>query len=83
MEIWMRLISHYNNAVEINPAFVAKMYNRTGYYLAEQGQLDLAMSQFEKAIQIFPDYANAHNNLGVVLAKRGTMRKLSHTSLRP
>jgi protein O-mannosyl-transferase len=61
---------HYDKAVEINPGFVAKMHNRTGYYFAEQGQLDVAMSEFEKAIQIFPDYSNAHNNLGVVLAKK-------------
>jgi protein O-mannosyl-transferase len=72
---------HYNKAVEINPAFVAKMHNRTGYYLAEQGQLDVAMSEFEKATQIFPDYANAHNNLGVVLAKKGHYDKaLAHFS---
>jgi|WetSurMetagenome_2_1015567.scaffolds.fasta_scaffold00812_15 protein O-mannosyl-transferase len=70
---------HYNKAVEINAAFVAKMHNRTGYYLAEQGQLDVAMSEFEKATQIFPDYANAHNNLGVVLAKKGLYEKaLAH-----
>jgi len=41
--------------------------------------LDVALSEFEKATQVFPDYANAHNNLGVVLAKKGQFEKaLTH-----
>jgi protein O-mannosyl-transferase len=62
---------HRRKAVEINPAFVARMYNRWGYYFAEQEQLDEAVADFEEAIQVHPDYASAHNNLGVVLARKG------------
>jgi protein O-mannosyl-transferase len=64
---------HRQKAVEINPAFVAMMHNRWGYYQAEQGQLDEAISEFAEAIQIRPDYANAHNNLGVVLERKGQL----------
>jgi tetratricopeptide (TPR) repeat protein len=61
---------HTKKAVEINPAYVAKIHNRCGYALAEEGNLGEAISEFEEALQIVPAYANAHNNLGVVLARK-------------
>lgn len=62
---------HHTKAIELNPAFVAKMINREGFFLAERGQWDEAATKFEEAIGIRPDYANARNNLGVVLARKG------------
>ena len=66
-----KALHHYNIAVKINPAYIAMIHNRVGYYLVEQGRLEEAMSQFTGALEIRPDYANAHNNLGVVLARKG------------
>ena len=63
-------VFHKNKAIEINPAFVATMYNRQGCDLAGQGQLDEAIYMFSEAIRIRPDYATAHNDLGVALARK-------------
>ena len=35
------------------------------------GQIDEAMAHYQKALEIKPDYAEAHNNLGIALAGRG------------
>ena len=68
-----KAFEHYNRAVEIHPAFVAMMHNRVGYYLAEEGQIEDAISQFKGALEIRPDYPSALNNLGVVLARMGRL----------
>ena len=61
---------HNSKALEFNSVYVAKLHNRWGYYLAEQGLLEDAIAEFSEAIQICPDYANSHNNLGVALARK-------------
>ena len=39
--------------------------------LASRGQVDEAIAHYQKALEIEPDYAEAHYNLGSVLAGRG------------
>ena len=39
--------------------------------LAGRGQVDEAIAHYRKALEIKPDYAEAHNNLGLALAGRG------------
>ena len=39
--------------------------------LADRGQVDEAIAQYRKALEIKPDYAEAHSNLGFALAGRG------------
>ena len=39
--------------------------------MAARGQLDEAIAQYRKALEIKPDYAEAHYNLGIALAGRG------------
>ena len=39
--------------------------------LAGRGQWDEAVPHFRKALEIRPDFADAHNNLGIALASRG------------
>jgi len=51
----------------------AEAQNLRGTELARQGKFDQAISQFEVAIAIFPDYAAAHNNLADALASQGNI----------
>ncbi len=62
---------HYGQAVASNPRFVALMHNFIGYQLVKAGTSKEAVSHFEAALRIMPDYLNARNNLGVALAKSG------------
>ena len=41
--------------------------------LATQGKLDQAMAQYTEALRLKPDYAEAHNNLGLALAAQGKL----------
>ena len=50
-----------------------KLYNIRGTRYANLGQLDTAISYYEKAISIKPDYAEAHYNLGFTLQRLGQL----------
>jgi Flp pilus assembly protein TadD len=45
-----------------------------GIILARKGKVDEAISHFRQALQIRPDYKEAHNNLQVALAEREKTR---------
>ncbi len=63
-------ISHYNEALRINPYFARAQCN-LGVVLARQGKIEEAMMHYTKALQIDPNYAKAHCNLGVALIRQG------------
>ena len=42
-----------------------------GRSLLPPGRIDEAIAHYQKALEIRPDYAEAHNNLGIALAGRG------------
>ena len=46
----------------------AKYHSTLGVFLCEQGRLDEGMAQFQKALEIDPNFAEAHYNLGNALA---------------
>jgi len=50
-----------------------KLYNIKGTRYANLGQLDTAISYYEKALAIKPDYAEAHYNLGFLLHRLGQL----------
>ena len=50
-----------------------KLYNIRGTRYANLGKLDNAISYYEKAISIKPDYAEAHYNLGFTLQRLGQL----------
>ena len=45
----------------------AILYNISGACYASLGQMDTAVNRYEKALDIEPDYADAHNNLAITL----------------
>jgi tetratricopeptide (TPR) repeat protein len=45
-------------------------YNSLGLVLFQRGQLDEAIIQFQKALEIDPDYAEAYGNLGSALVQK-------------
>jgi Flp pilus assembly protein TadD len=48
-------------------------YDNLGKALADEGQIDEAISHLEKAIQLQPDDANLHSDLGDTLIRKGQM----------
>jgi Tfp pilus assembly protein PilF len=44
-----------------------------GIVLGRKGQIDEAISQYQEAIRLKPDYSSAHNNLGIALDKKGQL----------
>ncbi|MDH3580168.1 MAG: tetratricopeptide repeat protein [Hyphomicrobiales bacterium] len=50
--------------------------------LSEQGKLDEAAACCRKALEINPDYPEAHNNLGIVLKKSGSLTQAAESCLR-
>jgi tetratricopeptide (TPR) repeat protein len=58
-------------AIRISPA--ALMYFNLGNAYRAQGKFDEAAESFRKAIGLKPDYAQAYNNLGLVLQLQGKL----------
>ena len=51
----------------------AILYNISGACYASLGQLDSSVKRYEKAIDIKPDYADAHNNLAITFQELGQL----------
>lgn len=51
----------------------AMIYNNYGMALFEMGQVNEAISQYQKALRLSPQYADAHNNLGVAMGRLGNV----------
>ena len=57
----------------------ATLFNIQGALLKAQGQLDLSIDFYKKALVIKPDYAEVYNNLGIVLKEQGKLQKAIET----
>ncbi|MDX1563132.1 MAG: tetratricopeptide repeat protein, partial [Gammaproteobacteria bacterium] len=55
-------IASYNESVAIKPD--PKAYNNLGACLSELGMAEAAAESFRKALELDPELAEAHNNLG-------------------
>ena len=47
--------------------------NAAGIKALERGLTDAALALFEEALEVFPGYTDAENNVGVVHYRRGTL----------
>ena len=59
------------NANSSNPQPLSKPHNNLGLAYAALEQLTEAAAEFHQAVQLRPDYAEAHYNLGVAYAQSG------------
>lgn len=67
--IWADSETLFTNAVRVTENnYLA--YNNLGFYLANHGRADEALTNYEASLRINPRYAEARNNLGHVLAGR-------------
>ncbi len=69
-------IEAYQKAIQINarsaePQKLSKPHNNFGLAYAASGQLTEAVAEFNQAVQIRPEYAEAHYNLGVAYLQLG------------
>jgi protein O-mannosyl-transferase len=77
MASWQRTLV-YESAETFWTDTLAKNPNWYGHYslgvaLFQKGQLDEAVVQYQKALEIDPNYAEAHNNLGAALFQKGQL----------
>jgi tetratricopeptide (TPR) repeat protein len=60
------------DALAKNPKAWVGYYN-LGTDLVQEGQIDEAITQYEKAVELNPNYVEAQNNLGGALAQKGRL----------
>jgi protein O-mannosyl-transferase len=69
---WKNDFTLFSHAVAVaKKSYMA--YNNLGLTLYNTGRKDEALAHYRKALEIKPDFAEAHFNLGVLLADRGRM----------
>jgi tetratricopeptide (TPR) repeat protein len=51
------------------------LFNIQGAVLKSLGQLELSVEAYTKALAISPDYADAHNNIGIALKDQGKLEE--------
>jgi Flp pilus assembly protein TadD len=71
---WQNSITLLKHA--INVTYNNSMAHYTfGHALDQQGRLEEAVLQYNKAIKIRPEFAMAHNNLGAALSRKGELKE--------
>ncbi|HXG14736.1 MAG TPA: tetratricopeptide repeat protein, partial [Calidithermus sp.] len=63
-------LSALQEAVSLDDS-VAAYWNALGWLYLQLGRLEEARLRFEKAVELDPNFAEAHMNLGVALAEAG------------
>jgi hypothetical protein len=66
-EYWQNSGTLFQHAVDVNPDNAIAQYNLASYMM-RTGQSSEAIEHFNQALRMKPDYAEAHNNLGIQLA---------------
>jgi tetratricopeptide (TPR) repeat protein len=72
LHLWQNSGTLFRHNIAVTKNNYLAYYN-LGEYCFTQGQLDEAIDNYRKAIQIQPGYDDALNNLGVALAQKGDL----------
>ena len=71
-----KAIEEFNRALEMAEASkIHEIYNNLGNAYKAQGDLDLAFANYSKALEVNPDYAQAHFNIGIVYTQKKEFQK--------
>ena len=60
----------------------ARMYRNDGLELQKQNNLDAAMSNYQKAVLLDPDFVDAYNDLGIIYEAAGQIEKAKEMYLK-
>ena len=71
-KIYDNLETLWRDTLAKNPA-AWMAHNNLGALLARQGKLTEAIEQYERALQVKPDFTEVYNNLGNTLAEQGKL----------
>lgn len=71
--VWANSMVLWFDIVQKSPDSAMAHYNLGGSYYFD-GQIDLAIMEFQKAIEIAPGYVDAHYNLGAVYQNKGLLK---------
>jgi len=69
---WRDNISLFRHTLQVTTDNYLIM-NNLGLALAEEGQLDAAIQEYQEAVRIEPNVADLRNNLGIALAEKGQL----------
>ena len=77
---WLQVQNWRNSITLLNHTINATRNNGMAHYvfglaLDQQGRLEEAVLQYNKALQIRPEFALAHNNLGAALSRQGKLNE--------
>lgn len=67
---WLKEISLWHDAVRKSP-FKARPHTNTGLAYDEKGDMDKAQDEYQRAIQLEPNYLAPYGPLAVIYGKRG------------
>jgi len=74
ISLWKDDIKLWSYAIDNDPAGGAAVcYNNRGTAYGKRGQFDKAIVDLDKAIVLYPDYADAYSNRGIVYSKIGLL----------
>ncbi|MGD8661159.1 MAG: tetratricopeptide repeat protein [Desulfobacterales bacterium] len=71
-KVWADELLLYQDCVRKSPA-KARPRNNLGAILLHRGRLQEAVEEFQTALDLKPDYVDAHYNLGIAMVKQGNL----------
>jgi tetratricopeptide (TPR) repeat protein len=68
---WHDEATLWRSVTDVNPEDALAHVNLGNALLEIPGQMPEALSEYQRAVRIYPNYADAHNNLGAILLQSG------------